>query len=93
MPAGLGLIALLVFFGMIRPAMKAALAPPAPPAPGQQLSAVVDDDNALPEPGTPAALPAPKSNEHLEAARALAKENPAAVANIVRNWVSGGATT
>ena len=27
--------------------------------------------------------------EALEAARALAKENPAAVANIVRGWVSG----
>ncbi len=90
-PAGLALLGLIVFFGMIRPAMKAALAPPPPPAPGQQLTAVVDDDTALPEPGTPAALPAPKSSEHLDAARALAKENPAAVANIVRGWVSGEA--
>jgi flagellar M-ring protein FliF len=89
-PAGLALVALLVFFGMIRPAMKAALAPPAPPAPGAQLNAVVDDDNALPDGRVPA-LPAPKTNEHLEAARALAKENPAAVANIVRGWVSGEA--
>jgi len=88
-PAGLALLGLIVFFGMIRPAMKAALAPPPPPAPGQQLTAVVDDDTALPEPGAPAALPAPKSSEHLDAARALAKENPAAVANIVRGWVSG----
>ena len=89
-PAGLALVALIVFFGMIRPAMKAALAPPPPPAPGAQLNAVVDDDNALPEGQVPA-LPAPKTNEHLDAARALAKENPAAVANIVRGWVSGEA--
>ena len=90
-PAGLALIGLIVFFGMIRPAMKAALAPPPPPEPGAQLSAVVDDDNLLPDAGSPPALPAPRSNEHLEAARALAKENPAAVANIVRGWVSGEA--
>jgi flagellar M-ring protein FliF len=88
-PAGLALIGLIVFFGMIRPAMKAALAPPPPPEPGQQLSAVVDDETALPDAGAPPALPAPKSNANLEAARALAKENPAAVANIVRGWVSG----
>ena len=88
-PAGLALMGLIVFFGLIRPAMKAALAPPPPPAPGAQLSAVVDDDTLLPEGGTPPALPAPKTNQHLEAARTLAKENPAAVANIVRGWVSG----
>ena len=89
-PAALGLVALLVFFGMIRPAMKAALAPPPAPAPGTQLNAVVDDDTALPGAALPA-LAAPRSNQHLQGARALAKENPAAVANIVSNWVSGEA--
>jgi len=84
-PAGLGLVALMVFFGMIRPAMKAALAPPPPPAPGTQLDAVVEDT----QPAALPALAAPRRNEHLEGARAMAKENPAAVANIVRNWVSG----
>ncbi len=92
-PAGLALLGMMVFFGMIRPAMKAALAPPPAPAPGQQLSAVVDDDTVLSaaESAAPAALPAPRTNEHLVTARALAKENPAAVANIVRGWVSGEA--
>ncbi|MFT3664512.1 flagellar basal-body MS-ring/collar protein FliF [Piscinibacter sp.] len=92
-PAGLALLGLLVFFGMVRPAMKAALAPPPAPAPGAQLSAVVDDDTALPGAPGPAvaALPAPKSSEHLDAARALARQNPAAVAHIVRGWVSGEA--
>jgi len=82
-PAGLALIAMLVFFGLVRPALKAALAPPPPPLPGAQLTAVVDDEQVLP------ALPAPKSVEHLAQAKALALENPAAVAGIVRGWVSG----
>ena len=87
-PAGLALVAMLVFFGLVRPALKAALAPRLPPqaaAPGSNLTAVVDDPQDLP------ALPAPKSVEHLAAARALAKDNPAAVAGIVRGWVSGEA--
>jgi flagellar M-ring protein FliF len=84
-PAGLALVGLLVFFGLLRPALKVALAPPPAPAPGAALSAVVDDRNELP------ALPAPKSVEHLVGARTLAKENPAAVAGIVRGWVNGEA--
>jgi flagellar M-ring protein FliF len=82
-PVGLALIGILVFFGMLRPALKAALAPPPAPLPGAQLSAVVDDPQDLP------ALPAPRSVEHLKGARALAKDNPAAVAGIVRGWVNG----
>ena len=82
-PAGLALIAMLVFFGLIRPTLKAALAPRPAPLPGASLSAVVDDAQQLP------ALPAPKSVEHLAGARALAKDNPAAVAGIVRGWVNG----
>jgi flagellar M-ring protein FliF len=87
-PAGLALVAMLVFFGLVRPALKAALAPPpptAPGAPGSTLTAVVDDQQVLP------ALPAPKSVEQLANAKALAKENPAAVAGIVRGWVNGEA--
>ena len=84
-PAGLALIAILLFFGLVRPALKAALAPPPPPAPGATLTAVVDDPQVLP------ALPAPKSVMQLASAKALAKENPAAVAGIVRGWVNGEA--
>jgi len=82
-PTGLALVAMLVFFGLLRPALKIALAPPPAPVPGAALTEVVDDTNELP------ALPAPKRSEHLESARALAKENPAAVAGIVRGWVNG----
>lgn len=86
-PVGLVLVALLVFFGLVRPTLKATLAPPALPAPalGGTLTEIVDDAQELP------ALPAPKSAEHLASARALAKENPAAVAGIVRGWVNGDA--
>ena len=92
-PAALAVVALLLFFGMVKPALKAALgplplpAPGAPGAPGSNLNAVVDDLQSLP------ALPAPKRSEHLEGARALAKENPAAVAGIVRDWVNGETAT
>ena len=84
-PLGLAFVALLVFLGLIRPAMKASLAKPQPAQAGSNLQAVVDDPQDLP------ALPAPKSVEHLQGAKALARENPAAVAGIVRGWVSGEA--
>jgi flagellar M-ring protein FliF len=84
-PAALALIGMLVFFGLIRPALKAALAPAPAPARGATLNAVVDDRPELP------ALPAPQSSQHLAGARALAKDNPAAVAGIVRGWVNGEA--
>ncbi|HEY8708176.1 MAG TPA: flagellar basal-body MS-ring/collar protein FliF [Burkholderiaceae bacterium] len=86
-PTGLALIGLLVFFGLVRPALKVALAPRPAPAPGAKLSALVDDAQELP------ALPAPKSIAQLHGARAMAKDNPAAVAGIVRGWVNGEAAT
>jgi flagellar M-ring protein FliF len=86
-PLGLALVGMMVFFGLVRPALKAALAPSAG-ATGGNLNAMVADAEPLPEPVIPA-LEAPKANPQLEQARALAKENPAAVAGIVRGWVSG----
>jgi len=89
-PAALAFTALLVVFTLIRPALKTLLAPPPVPEPGSRVNAVIDDPTALPgmaEP--PLALEAPKTNAHLETARALAKQNPAAVANIVRTLING----
>ncbi len=84
-PGALVLVALIALFGFVRPAMKAALAPP----PGSQLDAVVADDEALPLPGPePEQLEAAMASDKLEAARRLAKENPAAVASIMRGWVN-----
>jgi flagellar M-ring protein FliF len=90
-PAGLSLVAMLVFFGMIRPAFIAALAPLVP-EPGSNVNASVDDEvamPALPMSGALKALEGPANSEHLEAARSLALQNPAAVAQIVRGWVNG----
>lgn len=92
-PVALVLFAALVLFGLVRPALKAMNQPP-PPLPGSQVDALLADDPQRP------ALPAPDAEvvdsalltpeqKRLEQARALAKENPVAVANIVKNWVNG----
>ena len=102
-PVGLAFVALLVVWTLIRPALKTLNAPPPvslaeeSPAPGSRISAVVDDVNALPAPddapGGAAAraleAPEPLGGEALQRARAMAKENPAAVANIVRGLMTG----
>jgi flagellar M-ring protein FliF len=89
-PAGLSLVALLVFFGMIKPSLKAALEP-AIPLPGSALDASVDDVEDMPDISKAATklLEAPRDTAKLDAARTLAKDNPAAVAQIVRGWVAG----
>ena len=91
-PVALALVAVVIVFTLIRPAMKVVLTPTVPP-PGSRLDETVDGSLALDAPAarsTPAlALGAPRANERLEAVRALAKENPSAVAQIVRGWVNG----
>ena len=83
-PAALALVALVIVLKLIKPALTAMYAPPPPPEPGSQLNEVVDD-------GPPAAsvLALPDHSAKIDSARALAKANPAAVASIVRGWVSG----
>ncbi|MCA3252280.1 MAG: flagellar basal-body MS-ring/collar protein FliF [Pseudomonadota bacterium] len=90
-PAALALVAVLIVFALLRPALKPLLAPqPAPP--GTQLSEVVDDGPPTPPPTALPQLEAPRDDARLAAARALAKQNPQAVAEIVRGWVSGEGT-
>jgi flagellar M-ring protein FliF len=86
LPVGLAIVALLVFFGLVRPAIKSALAvrPAQLARPGTRLDAVVDE-----EPPYPPQLAAPAYLRQIEGAKALAKDNPAAVAGIVRGWVGG----
>jgi len=88
-PGALALVALGLIFGVIRPALKPAVVVEAADKRGQQLDAVVDDEAALPGAAHLPALEPPRENHKLETARQLAKENPAAVANIMREWVSG----
>jgi len=95
-PAALVAVAAMVFFGMVRPGLKAALAPPPPPPtpePGSTLDAVVADDETLPalQGASTLALEGPSVDENLERIRTLAKANPAAVASILSGWVSGEA--
>lgn len=83
-PAGLTVVALLLVFAVVRPAMRQIEAPPAP-----KVEVVVDDKPQLPEPEELVPVAPAKATLQLASARSLAKENPAAVANIVRGWVSG----
>ncbi|MCY4756232.1 flagellar basal-body MS-ring/collar protein FliF [Pelomonas aquatica] len=87
-PAACVLIALIAVFGMIRPAIKAA-APPPPPEKPETVDEIVDDAELLPGPDGMPKLEAPVRSEKLDRARALARDNPVAVANIVRDWMAG----
>jgi flagellar M-ring protein FliF len=102
-PLALALVALLVLSKLVRPALQAVLTPPAPP-PGSHVDLVAGNDGgaaaALPAPpgqvpagatAAPAlALGPPRQTEQrLEQARAFAREHPAAVAQIVKGWVTG----
>jgi flagellar M-ring protein FliF len=92
-PAALTLAAVIVVFGAIRPAIQAAKPPP-PPEPSEAettaLSAVVDDDEELPglQGAATLALEGPGGDTRLERAIQLSKDNPQAVANVLRGWMN-----
>ena len=86
-PVALVLVALIAVFGMVRPALR-MVKEQKEEAEAAALSEVVDDDVLLP--GELPALEAPAMNEKLERARQLARDNPVAVANIMRDWIVGG---
>ena len=90
-PALLALVALSVLFGLVRPALKSALPAATAPAKGRTLDAVVTGHGRDAAAAGAARLPPPKVQQQLDGVRGLAQENPAAVANIVRNWVNGEA--
>ena len=94
-PLGMVLLGLILFLGMVRPAIKIMKNPPpevpALPDNSQMLATVVDDDTERP---TVAAVTHNDGGLHLETlrledAKRLAKENPVAVANIIKGWVNG----
>jgi len=96
-PLALVLVALIVVFGMVRPAIRAAYPPPpvepeeSVPA-GAQLSEVVGDTPLLEANRDKLGLPqleAPIDATKLERARMFAQGNPLGVANIVRAWMAG----
>ena len=87
-PLSIIAIALIAVFGMIRPALRAVV-PPKAEEPAGTVSEVVDDEELLPGADGMPRLEAPISNEKLDRARSLARDNPVAVANIVRDWMAG----
>ena len=93
-PVGAVLFAALVLLGLVRPALK----PPkvekvkaeAVPAAGGQLDALEAETPERPAlPSKKEELPATPEQLRLEEARVLAKENPVAVANILKTWLNG----
>lgn len=92
LPLALALVAVVLVLGLLRPVLK-SLAPPAPAAPprGTRIDTLVADGADERAAALPA-LEAPRSDERLERARQLARDNPVAVAGIVRGWVGGAAT-
>ena len=94
-PVGAVLFAALVLLGLVRPALKggAAARPGATAVAGGTVDALEAEQPERP------ALPAPAKKDELlpvtpeqmllENARVLAKENPMAVANILKTWVNG----
>lgn len=93
-PVGLSLFAALVVLGLVRPALKALGKPRAIPVAGSQLNALEADEPqraALPAPTKQQDLTPTKEQLLLDDARTLARNNPMAVANIVKNWVNGEA--
>ena len=101
-PVGTVLLAAIVLLGLVRPGMKAMMAPKrvaqeeggAGGGPGGQLDALVSDDAQRPALGGPLSggiesLPATPQQLRLEDARKLALANPIAVANIVKTWING----
>jgi flagellar M-ring protein FliF len=101
-PLGTLGLAALVFLGVIRPAMK-ALTQPIPVAEAvadeefAQLDAVENDQPERPQLTGPAGATAAEVQQaspgelRLEDARKLTRDNPAAVANIVKAWMNGEA--
>lgn len=90
-PVGTLLLGALVLFGVIRPALKSAIRPAGS---RKQVDAMLAEEPERPQLAAPKRdePPVPTSGElALEDARKLTRENPAAVASIVKNWINGEA--
>jgi flagellar M-ring protein FliF len=95
-PVGTLLFAALVLLGVIRPAAKAlAQSHPKTSLTARQLDAIESEEPERPQLTAPARggeLAGPSPGElALVDARKLTRDNPAAVANIVKTWINGEA--
>ena len=93
-PLGTLALATLVLLGFVKPALK-TFAESRPQIREVQLDAMESEEPERPQLAAPHAHhePAPISNSELrmEEARQLTRDNPAAVANIVKTWINGEA--
>jgi len=87
-PAGLTLVALALLFGLVRPAVLAAMAKPEETKGGNLDAVIADETELVDDFEMPQLLASPQMAKKLEGARQLARDNPTAVANIVRGWVN-----
>jgi flagellar M-ring protein FliF len=93
-PLGTLLFGALVLMGAVRPALKVMARPlPAQTERMGQLDAIEADEPARPLLSAPVNKPAEPNQADLalEDARKLTRDNPAAVANIVKTWMNGEA--
>jgi flagellar M-ring protein FliF len=88
-PIGLALFGAILLLGLVRPMLKGRKTA----AVGGQLNAIEGEQLDRPALAAPALDLSPTQEQvRLEQARQLAKQNPIAVANIVKTWINGEAT-
>ncbi|SAL63789.1 flagellar basal-body MS-ring/collar protein FliF [Caballeronia telluris] len=98
---GIGLVALFLYFSMVKPAMRRAFPPPEPPAalsPSDELSlldgpSMPDAKTAEEDKDAEVSLLGHESSKakferNLDYARMVARQDPRIVATVVKNWVS-----
>jgi flagellar M-ring protein FliF len=95
-PLGTLLFGALVLLGFVRPALKVlAQAPVRVLEPGRALDAIESDEPDRPQLAAPTktaeSLAPTQAQLALEDARKLTRDNPAAVANIVKSWINNEA--
>ena len=85
-PLGLALFGAILILGLVRPLLKSR----APEVRSPQFEALEAEDPERPALAAPATELQPTDSQlRLEQARQLTKQNPIAVANIVKTWVNG----
>jgi flagellar M-ring protein FliF len=77
-----GLVILYLFFAVLRPMIRRIAAPVVAP---EASAETVDTDSIISE--EPSIPPPANQENHLQAAKKMATEDPQMVANIVKNWI------
>ena len=95
-PLGTLVFAALILLGVVRPALQALSQAPPATVPGRQIDALVSEAPERPPLLAPPAVEsgtgvATQEQLRLADARKLTRDNPAAVANIVKSWIGSEA--